>query len=323
MDLGSIREGAEKAIAGADDVAALQAVRVKYLGRKGELTGVLRSLKDMPPAERKKVGKQANVLQKKLEALFTKRVKELGDSYGAGQKIDVTKPGKQVKKGHLHPLTQIDEEIRRIFTSMNFSVVEGPEVETAHYNFDALNVPADHPARDMWDTFWLENGSLLRAHTSPVQARYMESHEPPLRIIVPGRCFRYEATDASHETNFHQVEGLMVGSGVTLGNFKYVVEEFLKQLFRGQRLVFRFRPSYFPFVEPGVEVDMKLKGKWLEMMGAGMVNPRVFEAVGYDPSRVRGFAFGMGVERLAMVKYKIPDVRMFYSGDLRFIRQFK
>jgi len=206
---------------------------------------------------------------------------------------------------------------------MNFSVVSGPEIETEYYNFDALNIPANHPARDMWDTLWLKNSKLLlRTHTSPVQIRYMEVHQPPFQIIVPGRVFRYEATDASHEINFYQVEGLMIGPNVTLANFKFIVEEFFRKLY-GPKVQFRFRPSYFPFVEPGLEVDIKLTGdKWLEVMGAGMVHRNVFDAVHYNPEQVQGFAFGMGLDRLAMIKYNIPDIRLFYSGDLRFIRQF-
>ena len=288
-------------------------------------------------------------------------------------------PGKKIPVGHLHPLTLMENRIREIFRGLNFSVVEGPEIETEHYNFDALNIPANHPARDMWDTFWLKlsaNGgkfaqpdlrsksglglktqtnaekipresassprvsALLRTHTSPMQIRYMETHRPPFQIIVPGRVFRYEATDASHEINFHQVEGLMVGENINLANFKYIIEEFFRQLF-GAGTHIRFRPSYFPFVEPGLEIDILLdrsaeerglyadqRGKslresaWLEVMGAGMVHPNVFRAVGYDSRKVQGFAFGLGIERLAMIKYKIPDIRLFYSGDLRFINQF-
>ena len=227
-------------------------------------------------------------------------------------------------------MSKIEEEIRQIFLSMNFSVVEGPEVEDEYHNFDALNIPPDHPARDMWNTFWLKmtnnrssvvGRKLLRTHTSPMQIRYMETHNPPFQIIVPGRVFRYEATDASHETNFYQIEGLMVGKNISLANFKFVIEEFFKKFF-GREIEFRYRPSYFPFVEPGVEVDIKFKNKWLEIMGAGMVHRNVFEAVKYNPYEWQGFAFGMSLERLTMIKYNIPDIRLFYSGDLRFIKQF-
>ena len=224
----------------------------------------------------------------------------------------------------------MENKIKEIFLGLNFSSVEGPEVETEYYNFDALNIPANHPARDIWDTFWLKSAKnetasrerqLMRTHTSPMQIRYMETHKPPFQIIVPGRVFRFEATDASHEINFHQVEGLMVGKDVNSANFKYVIEQFFRQLF-GPHIAIRMRPSYFPFVEPGLEIDIKLGDKWLEVMGAGMVHPNVFKAVGYDPREVQGFAFGLGLERLAMIKYKIDDIRLFYSGDLRFINQF-
>jgi phenylalanyl-tRNA synthetase alpha chain len=219
-------------------------------------------------------------------------------------------------------------DVAKIFEGMNFSVVTGPEAETEYYNFDALNIPANHPAREMWDTFWLKPGKadkqkmLLRTHTSPMQMRFMEKAKPPFQIVVPGRVFRYEATDMSHEVNFYQLEGLMVGKDITLANFKFIVEEFLKKFFAGQKIEFRFRPSYFPFVEPGVEVDIKLKGKWLEIMGAGMVHPRVFEYARYNPKDWQGFAFGVGLDRLAMIKYGVPDIRLFYSGDLRFLKQF-
>ncbi|MFH1192850.1 MAG: phenylalanine--tRNA ligase subunit alpha [Candidatus Jorgensenbacteria bacterium] len=351
IEAGKIKDRALEALKGVSDAGTLEKVRVKYLGRKGELTEILRGLKDLPLAERKRVGSAANALRHELESLMDGKKAALGDGVGNeenGVRFDVTKPGERIHRGHLHPLTRIDREIREIFRSMNFSVVEGPEVETARYNFDALNIPPDHPARDMWDTLWLKrdvnntnkktiqlinhstNQLLLRTHTSPVQVRYMETHEPPFQIVVPGRVFRYEATDASHEINFYQLEGLMVGEDVSLANFKFIVEEFFKKLFGG-KIEFRFRPSYFPFVEPGLEVDIKftqsskLKAKssgWLEVMGAGMVHRNVFDAVRYNPDAVRGFAFGMGIDRLAMIKYKVPDIRLFYSGDLRFIRQF-
>ncbi|MEK9194227.1 MAG: phenylalanine--tRNA ligase subunit alpha [Patescibacteria group bacterium] len=332
----------------AKDLKSLEELRVKYLGRKGELTNVLRSLKNLSLAERKKTGLEANALKKALENLFDEKIKKLQTrNYKLEtRKLDITHPGTKIHRGHFHPLTKVEENVRRIFASMNFSVVDGPEVETEHYNFDALNIPANHPARDMWDTFWLRQNEvksqkskvkssdrlLMRTHTSPVQIRYMESHNPPFQIIVPGRVFRYEAIDAGHEINFHQLEGLMVGPNINLSNFKFVVEEFFKKFFsakggsalggKGEKVQFRYRPSYFPFVEPGLEVDIKFKNKSLEVMGAGMVHRKVFEAVRYNPNTMRGFAFGMGLDRLAMIKYSIPDIRLFYSGDLRFIKQF-
>lgn len=344
-DIQKLKKEALGAVKNARDAKSLEDVRVAFLGRAGgKLTAVLRSLKDMPIGERKKIGPAANALRNELENALSLKLQQFKSMF-AGRGFDLTMPGKRVATGHLHPLTRVEKEIREIFTSMNFSVVEGPEVETEHYNFDALNIPKDHPARDMWDTFWLQGNQkssklkaqnsklLLRTHTSPVQIRYMEQYKPPFQIIVPGRVFRYEATDASHETNFYQVEGLMVGKDVTLANFKFVIQEFFRRLFK-KNLEIRLRPSYFPFVEPGLEVDIqcvKCGGKgcnickesgWLEVMGAGMVHPRVFEAVHYNPHDLQGFAFGLGLERIAMIKYNIPDIRLFYSGDVRFINQF-
>ena len=230
------------------------------------------------------------------------------------------------EKGHYHPITIVGRDIIKIFSNLGFEIATGPEIETEHYNFDALNIPADHPARDMWDTFWLEpkeDKKLLRTHTSPVQIRYMEKNKPPLAIVVPGKTFRYEATDATHEAQFHQLEGLMVGEDISLSNFKAIIEKFFAEFF-GEKKEVRLRPSYFPFVEPGVEVDMRNVGeeKWLEIMGAGMVHPKVLEDVGIDHKKYQGFAFGMGIDRLAMLKYGIDDVRLFYSGDTRLTNQF-
>ena len=248
--------------------------------------------------------------------------------------FDITIPGKKPVLGHLHPLTQTRRRIEEIFQTMGFSIVEGPEMETEWYNFDALNIPPDHPARDMWDTFWLKDiDLLLRTHTSPVQVRFMEKNNPPLRIIAPGRIFRYEATDASHETNFYQIEGLMVGKSVSVANFRAIIEQFFKSFF-GKSVAIRLRPGYFPFVEPGFEIDMSClncNGKgcsacqgvgWLEMIGAGMVHPNVLKNSGLIPKHWQGFAFGGGIDRLAMMKHKINDIRLFYSGDLRFLEQF-
>jgi phenylalanyl-tRNA synthetase alpha chain len=337
MNLAGIGASAREAIRSAATREALEKIRLNYLGRKGELTEVLRSLKDLPAEERKVLGSEANLLRAELENMFAEKAAGFGE---AGEIVaDITAPAKKVQRGHLHPLTRVVRDAVDIFTGMNFSVVTGPEAETEYYNFDALNIPANHPAREMWDTFWLRRPGgggtpaepksgksakrmLLRTHTSPMQMRFMEKAKPPFQIIVPGRVFRYEATDTSHEVNFYQLEGLMVGKDITLANFKFIVEEFLKKFFAGQKISFRFRPSYFPFVEPGVEVDIKLRGKWLEVMGAGMVHPRVFGYAHYNPKEWQGFAFGVGVDRLAMIKYGVPDIRLFYSGDLRFVRQF-
>mgnify|MGYP001574127438 CR=1 FL=1 len=314
----------------------LDAFRVAYLGRKGKITTTLRKLKDLPLEERKTVGSEANQLKKDLEEAIEFRKKELAIEPSA-LGIDITRPGKRPAVGHLHPLTKIEEEVRKIFLSMNFSVIEGPEIETEYYNFDALNIPPAHPAREAWDTFWLKEPKnlklkakseklLLRTHTSPMQIRYMEAHQPPFQIIVPGRVYRYEATDATHETNFYQLEGLMVGKDVSLANFKFVVEGFFKKFFRGRKIDFRFVPSYYPFVEPGLDVEIKFdtgkRGEWLEVMGSGMVHPNVFEEAHYNPRDWQGFAFGIGIDRLMMIKYKVPNMRLSYTGDLRFIEQF-
>ena len=332
MNLTDIKKRASAEIADATNAKALEKIRIQYLGRKGELTKVLRSLSNKPLSERKKIGEQANALKDELEKLFAKQLKKLQAPRPNSQKLDITLPGKKIKSGHLHPLTLAEQKIEDIFHGLNFSIVTGPEIETEYYNFDALNIPLDHPAREMWDTFWLQESvnsklrNLLRTHTSPAQIHYMREHQPPFQIIVPGRVFRYEATDSSHEINFYQFEGLMVGKDISLSNFKYIATEFFQKFFpstsSGQTTEVRFRPSYFPFTEPSVEVDVKWNGKWLEVMGAGMVHPKVLTAGGYNPKHWQGFAFGGGVDRLAMIKYGIDDIRLFYNGDLRFIHQF-
>lgn len=363
-ELKRIAAAAEAEIKGAKTLDELEARRIQFLGReRGALTVILRGLKDIAPKERAAIGDEANRLRVEIAELLEKRSNELkrSERESAFKKewIDVTRPGHRLPRGHLHPLTKIMREIEAIFASMGFAVAEGPEVETEWYNFDALNIPANHPARDMWDTFWLRPESqinaddtrinadrirenrrrnlresarlLLRTHTSPVQVRYMEAHNPPVRIIVPGRAWRYEATDATHETQFHQIEGLMVDKNISIANFKWVIEHFFSRLFR-EPMEVRLRPSYFPFTEPSFEVDMRrekqsAKSKaqsadWLEISGAGMVHPNVFKAAGLNPKQWQGFAFGMGIERLAMLKYKIPDIRLFHSGDVRFLKQF-
>lgn len=318
-----------------------------FLGRKSEFNALLRSLKDLSPEEKREAGPLANEAKKALESLAAEtRARIERESFdAAGEWIDVTAPGVPTPLGHLHPITRIEEEIETIFSEMGFAVADGPEIETEWYNFDALNMPADHPARDMQDTFWLttslasdvagknEERYLLRTHTSPVQIRYMETHTPPFRIIVPGRIFRNESIDASHEHTFHQFECLMVGDRVTVANFKWVAETFFTRFF-GKTILIRLRPSFFPFTEPSFEFDISCTlcdGKgcsvckqsgWLEIGGAGMVNQKVFEAAGYPRGRYQGFAWGFGITRLAMMKYKVSDIRLFMGGDLRFIRQF-
>lgn len=314
----------------------LEQLRVKFVGRNGILTSILKSLKDASIEIKREVGSRANELRKMWEKELRVKAHELAFAKQTLSAVDISRPGKKVYIGHEHPLTMVLRDVVQIFTSLGFSVADGPEIESEYYNFDALNLPSGHPARDMWSTFWLKpekEKMLLRTHTSPVQIRYMQSHKPPLRIISPGVVFRFEAIDATHAFQFWQLEGLMVGENINLGNLKYIIETFLSQFF-GKKVKARFEPSYFPFVEPGLQFSMSCpfcaakgcaschKTGWVEMGGAGMVHPQVFRNVGYNPQKVSGFAFGLGLDRLAMHKYHIPDIRMFYSGDLRFIRQF-
>ncbi len=315
------------------DKAEFEAARVRHLGRNSKLSAFLRGLKDKAEQERKELGETANHLRSELEEQFHEASGRLGDAVSSmAEKLDVTAPGLRPGRGHIHPLTQAQEEINAIFASMGFRIVEGPEVETDFYNFDALNIPADHPAREMQDTFWLKDTErLMRTHTSPMQIRFMQAHQPPFRLIVPGRVWRNEATDMTHEFQFHQTEGLMVsraGQGaVSLANLKGVLEYFFQRFFRDANVKVKFNASYFPFVEPGVEVFIqgtsgKLAGRWLEVAGAGMVHQNVFKAVGYVPGEYQGFAFGMALERLVMLRNKIDDIRLFNSADLRFLKQF-
>ncbi|MFH1188571.1 MAG: phenylalanine--tRNA ligase subunit alpha [bacterium] len=332
MDTEALRTKAFEEIKNAQSYEDIERIRIHYIGRKGVITGLLRSLKDLPLAERKTQGSLYQTLCEDIFGIIEEKKKSFSHTTYRN-KFDITRPAIKKGTGHMHPLSIVDKKMREIFMHMNFSVVDGPELETEYYNFDALNIPTDHPAREMWDTFWIKKEEqtkigrkndrlLLRTHTSPVQIRYMETHEPPFQIVVPGRTFRYEAMDASHEINFYQFEGLMVGKDITIGNFKFVIEEFFRMFF-GKEIDFRYRVSYFPFVEPGLEVDVRFKGKWLEVMGAGMVHPAVFRYAGIDPKKVQGFAFGMCIDRLAMIKYQIPDIRFLYDGDMRFVKQFR
>ncbi len=341
---------AHEALAAAADEDALEAWRTATLGRSGTLTAVLRSLGELDPEARRELGRTANRLKGELEAALEQRRQELRgaalDSRVAGDALDVTLPGRARRRGGLHPVTRTLRDILAAFERMGFDTVEGPEVELEEYNFERLRIPEDHPARDMWDTFWLEPATeqaaqkqrplLLRTHTSPMQIRYMDEHEPPIRIAVPGRCYRYEATDATHEWMMLQVELLVVDEGVSMADLKGTLQEFARALFGPRRTVL-LRNSYFPFVEPGVELAVDCfvcdgepepgcsvcRGAgWLEIMGAGMVHPELLAAAGYDPERYTGFAAGMGVERVAMLKYGVEDIRNFYANDLRFLRQF-
>jgi phenylalanyl-tRNA synthetase alpha chain len=325
---------AQDEIRSAAGVEEVELLRVKYLGRKGSLTQVLRGLKDLDDDARRRVGAAANEAKASLEAALAARLAALKDlaARAAAAQIDVTLPGRRGPLGRLHPLTRVMEEVCDIFLHLGFEAVEGPEVELDYYNFEALNIPADHPARDMQDTFYFNDRVLLRTHTSPMQIRVMERRRPPVRIIAPGKVYRRDS-DMTHSPMFHQVEGLLVDRGVTFAHLKGVLTEFVHQMF-GPEVGVRFRPSFFPFTEPSAEIDIacvicrgegcrvcKITG-WLEILGAGMVHPAVFEAVGYDPEEYTGFAFGLGVERIAMLKYGIDDIRLFYDNDLRFLQQF-
>ena len=325
-----MQERALEEIHNAPTLEALQELRVKYLGKKGEVTGRLKSLGSLPPEERKEAGREINVFKRALEEAVEAR-KEALDKEALNRKLeseslDVTLPGTQRGAGGLHLLTLVTNRLTDVFRGMGYDVVVGPELEDEFHNFDALNTPDWHPARDLQDTFWTTDGRLLRTHTSPMQVRYMETHEPPFKVVVPGKTFRNEAVDATHEMQFHQLEALVVGERVTMADLKGAIQEMAEALFgRGTRT--KLQPAYFPFVEPGAEFSVwwtnPRTGKegWLELGGSGMVHPNVFKAVGFE--NVTGFAFGFGIERLALVPYGIPDIRYFYGGDLRVLEQFR
>lgn len=336
--LEEIREQAEAATASARDPEELEAVRVRYLGRKGELTQILRQMASLSPEERPVVGQRANEVKDRIETAISGRAAVLrAEILAAGlraQKIDVTLPGRPVMLGRRHPLSTVRQEIETIFLGMGFSIAEGPEVELDFYNFEALNIPKDHPARDMQDTFFITEDLLLRTHTSPVQVRTLERLAPrlPVKIIAPGKVYRRD-DDATHSPMFSQVEGLAVDKGIRFSDLKGILLAFAREMF-GPQTRMRLRPSYFPFTEPSAEIDISCvmcggegcrtckDTGWLEILGAGMVHPRVLAVSGYDPEECKGFAFGMGIERVAMLKYGIGDLRLFYENDLRFLEQF-
>ncbi len=335
-NLQRLAEEAQEAIAVADNVAALDDVRVRYLGKKGSVTGLLKSLGKLSAEERPKAGAEINVVKQALQQAINDRKTTLEkiaiEQKLSSEKIDVTLPGRGDCPGGLHPVTRTLERIERFFAGVGFEVVEGPEIEDDYYNFEALNIPAHHPARAMHDTFYVDEKTVLRTHTSPVQVHVMEAEEPPIRVICPGRVYRCDS-DLTHTPMFHQVEGLLIDTQVSFADLKGVVEEFLQEYFE-QQLAVRFRPSYFPFTEPSAEVDIQCvmcAGKgcrvcsqtgWLEVMGCGMVHPKVFEYSKIDTEKYTGFAFGMGVERLAMLRYGVNDLRLFFDNDLRFLQQF-
>ena len=325
-------------------VEQLDYLKIKYMGRSGLVTNLLRKISSVQKEDRPKFGAEANKLKSEISDLISQKIEAVQDSGDSKtvDYLDVTLPGRGSVVGALHPTTQIVREICDIFVSLGFSVIEGPEIEFDKYNFEMLNIPKGHPARDMWSTMWIENpnqtdtnSTLLRTHTSsPMQARFMETNSPPIRIVVPGKCYRYEATDATHEWHFYQIEGLVVDKGINFSNLKGTLYEFAKRVFGNDRKV-RFRCDYFPFVEPGVDMSISnfkdsegnrpIKGRdedWIEILGAGMVHPEVLRGVGYDPDIYTGFAFGMGPERISMLRDGIDDIRHFYSNDLRFLGQF-
>lgn len=312
-----------------DDLEGLEQLRLRYLGKKGEFSKFGRQVKDVPPEDRPQVGQATNrVKQTFTEALERRRAaceRSAGAQRLEAEKLDVTLPGRPQVRGHYHPVSQILREIEDIFISMGFEVALGPDIEDEFHNFEALNIPEDHPARDMHDTFYMEGGGVLRTHTSPVQIRTMRKHKPPLAIIAPGKVYRCDA-DVTHSPMFHQIEGLLVDEHIRFSDLKGVLGSFLKRLL-GPEIQYRFRPSFFPFTEPSAEVDIlwQMEGRppqWLEVLGSGMVHPKVLEAGGYDPAKVSGFAFGLGADRFALLKYGIPSLRLLFENDLRFLRQF-
>ena len=320
------------------DTGALEQLRVQVMGKKGELTAILRGMGQLPAAERPAAGQMVNQARHKLEEAMEECKAKLQQAEKearlAGETIDVTLPGRDRALGALHPMNIVLEDLLEIFTGMGFEVVEGPEVEYDHYNFELLNLPKNHPARDAQDTFYIDDNIVLRTHTSPVQARIMTTRKPPIRIVCPGRVYRADEVDATHSPVFHQIEGLVIDEHISIGDLKGTLDTFARRLY-GEGVTTRFRPSYFPFTEPSAEVDLtcaSCAGKgckmckgtgWIEVLGSGMVNPRVLDMCGIDSKKYSGFAFGMGIERLAILRYNVPDMRYLYENDLRFLKQFR
>ena len=329
-----LRQDFDSLLESASDPKQLEQIRIDFLGKKGKLPALMKELRNVSPDEKPQLGKDINLLKQHVENKINSKGACLGtkSSKKSDETFDTTLPGRKELTGTLHPITQVMEEITSIFFGLGFQVEEGPEIETDYYNFEALNIPKDHPARDMQDTFYIEDETVLRTHTSPVQIHTMENREPPLRIIAPGKVYRCDS-DVSHTPMFHQIEGLMVDEGVSFSHLKGIMNIFLQEVF-GKDTKIRFRPSFFPFTCPSAEVDIQCvmcSGKgcrvcsqtgWLEILGAGMVDPAVFKAVGYDSEKWTGFAFGLGIERIAMLKFGINDIRLFFENDLRFLKQF-
>ena len=337
QQLEAIRQMAADVLSKVQSPQELEAQRVRFLGKKGELTAILKQMGKLSAEERPVVGQLANEVRANIEAKIDSRFQELKEAERAlrmkAERLDVTMPGKRHELGYEHPLSIVLDELTDIFLGMGFSVAEGPEVETDYYNFEALNLPKDHPARDTQDTFYITDNILLRTQTSPVQIRTMEQQKPPIRVIAPGRVYRSDAVDATHSPLFHQIEGLVVDKGITMADLKGTLEMFIKRLY-GEDTVVRFRPHHFPFTEPSAEVDMQCfachgegcrlcKGEgWIEILGCGMVHPKVLSICGIDPEEYSGFAFGIGLERIVMRRFNIDDLRLFYENDLRFLSQF-
>ncbi len=325
MDLEAIRDEALAAIAGAPDEKALQDLRVRYLGRKSELVAALRGLGKLPREERAEAGARTNRVKQAVEQALDERAAALRGSQESAladtEWLDLSLPAEHPRRGHIHPISQVENDLDYLFRGMGYRVVEGPWVEDEWHNFDALNMPDWHPARDSWDTFWLSDGNLLRTHTSPVQIRAMKRFGAPLRAVMPGRAFRNEPVDATHEAVFNQIEGLVIDRDITPGHLFHSVQAILSAIL-AEDVKTRFRPSYFPFTEPSFECDVWREGGWLELCGMGMVHPTVLEAGGLDPREWTGFAFGLGIDRLAMMRWGIDDIRWFHRADLRFLEQF-
>jgi len=322
--LEALQLSGDKAIRDADTLERIEELRVSYLGKKGELSALLRSMGQLSAEERPKIGMIANTVKEALQTSLDQQRTTLQAAQIQAQleaeTLDITMPGIYQPQGRVHPINNIIDTVLDIFVGLGYTVAEGPEMETDYYNFQALNTPPDHPARDMQDTFYLPDGNLLRTHTSSVQIRYMEADEPPIRIVAPGRCYRRDTVDATHAAVFNQIEILAIDEGLTFTDLKGTIKVFLQQMFGD--LPIRFRASYFPFTEPSAEVDLQWQGRWLEVMGCGMVDPNVLSAVGYDPEVYSGFAAGFGAERFAMVLHQIDDIRRLYASDLRFLQQF-
>lgn len=334
--LSNLRDSGKEQITKLNSTKELEDLKIKLLGKKGELTEIMKGMRDVPKEDKKEMGQFVNDVKTEITALFEEKYNELHTQEKKeklnSETIDITLPGRKVKRGGFHPITETESLIKRIFVEMGFDIAEGPEIEKTYYNFDALNIDEDHPSRDLQDTFYIDEDVCLRTQTSPVQIRYMHENKPPFSMICPGKVYRSDY-DISHTPMFHQVEGLMVGEDISFANFKGVLTEFMKRIFGDTNV--RFRPHFFPFTEPSAEMDVECvvcKGKgcrlckhsgWIEIMGCGMVDPKVLKEGGYDPEKVSGFAFGMGIERIAMLRHGIGDLRAFYENDMRFLRQFK